>query len=145
MKKQMVCPKCKYEFVYDNGDIDMRIAHLKKDITLLLIQIEEHKALPAKEREARAQWRRWAARDLRNKQAELKDLKEYRKLADQQMKKMEFHLFKALTREYVGELVYMEIIEKMEADLEAYRVSGCMMHEYTRSQHMSSVTSINKL
>lgn len=79
------------------------------------------------------------------KQAELRDLKEYRKLADQQMKKMEFHLFKALTREYVGEDVYMEIIKKMETDLEAYKVSGCMMHEYTRSQHMSSVTSINKL
>lgn len=145
MRKQMVCPKCKHEFVYDNGDIDMRIARLKKDITTIGIQVHEYNALSKSEQSSRCEWRRWAARTLAKKQAELRDLKEYRKLADQQIKNMEFHLFKALTREYVGEDVYMEIIEKMEADLEAYKVSGCMKHEYTRSHHMSSVTSINKL
>lgn len=145
MRKQMVCPKCKHEFTYDNGDIDMRIAHLKKDIAVISTQIQEYNALSKSEQCVRHEWRRWAARTLTRKNAELRDLKEYRKLADQQIKKMEFHLFKALTREYVGEDVYMEIIEKMEADLEAYKVSGCMQHEYTRSHHMSSVTSINKL
>ena len=145
MRKQMVCPRCKHEFTYDNGDIDMRIAHLKKDITTITTQIQEYNTLSKSEQRSRSEWRRWVARTLTKKQAELRDLKEYRKLADQQMKKMEFHLFKALTREYVGESVYMEIIAKMEADLEAYKVSGCMQHEYTRSHHMSSVTSINKL
>lgn len=145
MRKQMVCPKCKHEFTYDNGDIDMRIAHLKKDIAVINTQIQEYNALSTSEQRSRYEWRRYAAKALTKKTAELRDLKEYRKLADQQIKNMEFHLFKALTREYVGEDVYMEIIEKMEADLEAYKVSGCMQHEYTRSHHMSSATSINKL
>lgn len=145
MRKQMVCPKCKHEFVYDNGDIDMQIAHLKRDITLFDDQIAEYNALPKEEQQARAKWRRYVARELAKKHMRLRELKEYRKVADQQMKKMEFHLFKALTRECVGDALYMEIIAKMEADLEAYKVSGCMQHEYTRSQHMSSVTSINKL
>ena len=145
MRKQMVCPKCKHEFTYDNGDIDMQIAHLKRDITLFDDQLAEYKALSQEEQKARAGWRRYIARELMKKRAKLRELKEYRKIADQQMKNMEYNLFKALTREYVGEDVYMEIIKKMETDLEAYKVSGCMMHEYTRSQHMSSVTSINKL
>lgn len=145
MKKQMVCPKCKHEFTYDNGDIDMQIAQLRRDITLLNTQIQEYKALSGGEKQMRKKWLVYARKELTKKNAELRDLKEFRKVADQHIKKMEFHLFKALTREYVGDQVYFEIIEKMEADLEAYKVSGCMQHEYTRSHHMSSVTSINKL
>lgn len=145
MKKQMVCPKCKHEFTYDNGDIDMQIAHLRRSITILNNQIEEYKTLSRSEKQSRQAWLRYARRELTKKNGQLRDLKEFRKVADQQIKKMEFHLFKALTRECVGDAIYFEIIEKMEADLEAYKISGCMQHEYTRSHHMSSVTSINKL
>lgn len=143
--KQLVCPKCKYEFTYFNGELDAEIAFLNKEVTSLHEQFREYKSLPLKQQRERLKWRQYASNELRKKQEKLKELKTYRKLADQQIMKMSFHLFKELTKEYVGQVVYRQIIEKMEADLEAYKVSGCMMHEYTRSQHMSSVTSINKL
>ena len=143
--KQLVCPKCKHEFTYFNGELDAQIALLNKEVTSLHEQFREYKSLPPKQQQERLKWRRYASIELRKKQEKLKELKAFRKLADQQIMKMSFHLFKELTKEYVGQTVYREIIEKMEADLEAYKVSGCMMHEYTRSHHMSSVTSINKL
>lgn len=143
--KQLVCPKCKHEFTYFNGETDAEIDVLRKSITALDEQLREYKTLSDAERKDRAKWHSWAVKELRKKKQKVAELKSYRKIADQQIMKMSFHLFKALTREAVGWDVYYEIIDKMEADLEAYKISGCMQHEYTRSQHMSSVTSINKL
>lgn len=143
--KQLVCPKCKHEFTYFNGTIDAEIDELCERITTLDDQLREFKTLTPAEQEGRAKWHNWAVKDLRKKKKKVAELKSYRKVADQQIMKMSFHLFKALTKEAVGLDVYYEIIDKMEADLEAYKISGCMQHEYTRSQHMSSVISINKL
>lgn len=145
MKKQMVCPKCKHEFTYDNGDIDARIASAKKQINEITSQLVEINALPNDERKKQSKRRHELVKKIKKIEKKLTELKEYRKVSDQHIHHMEFHIFKALTREYVGEGVYREILSKMEADTEAYKVSGLMHHEYTRSQHMSNVTSINKL
>lgn len=145
MAKQMVCPKCKHEFTYDNGDIDQRIASAKKQVTMINLQISEINSLPKEERKKQSKRRADLVRRLQKLNITLTELKEFRKVADQQIHHMEYGIFKALTREYVGDKVYREIVSKVEADLEAYKVSGLMKHEYTRSQHMSSVTSINKL
>ena len=53
--------------------------------------------------------------------------------------------FKERVREYVGEIKFKELIAQMDAELEAYTISGVMRHEYTRSNSKSSVTSIDKL
>ena len=145
MAKQMVCPKCKHEFTYDNGDIDARIASAKKQITEITSQLVEINALPNDERKKQSKRRHDLVKKLKKIEKKLTEFKEYRKVSDQQIHRMEYQIFKAITREYVGESVFKEIISKMEADLEAYKVSGLMKHEYTRSQHMSSVTSVNKL
>ena len=37
------------------------------------------------------------------------------------------------------------MVEEVEQELKAYRISSLMQHEYTRSNSKGDVTSINKL
>ena len=143
--KQLTCPKCHYEFGYDNGYYDENIARLGKEIYDIINQLAEHKLLPKGEQIARTDWWRRAKKSLAEKQKELSELKAIRKAADQQLRRYEFEIFKNLVRDAVGEDLYRKLIEKMKLELEAYQTSGLMRHEYTRSNSKSSVTSIDKL
>lgn len=143
--KQLTCPKCHYEFGYDNGYYDENIARLGKEIYDIMNQLAEHKLLPKGEQIARTDWWRRAKKSLAEKQKELSELKAIRKAADQQLKKYEFEIFKNLVRDAVGEDLYEKLIEKMNEETEAYRTSGLMRHEYTRANSKSDVTSINKI
>lgn len=145
MKYQMTCPKCHYEFEYDNGYLDKNIARLGCEIYDIMHQLAEHNMLPKPEQIARTDWWKRAKRSLSEKQKELAELKAIRKVCDQQIKSYEYQVFKDIVKEAVGEEQYKKFIEKMEAELEAYKISGLMRHEYTRSNAKSNVTSINKI
>lgn len=145
MKYQMTCPNCHYEFQYDNGYFDKNLERLGREIKDITLQLAKYKTLPEKERHRLSGWNHRTKVELVEKQKDYAELKNYRKLADQQVKKMEFHIFKRLVREKIGEPEYLKMIEMMEKEMEAYKVSGLMLHEYTRSAAKSSVTSINKL
>lgn len=145
MKYQLTCPKCKHEFAYNNGHIDSKIASLSAEVTSLVRQLSEHNLLPKDEQIRRtAWWKRTKAR-LAKAQEELAAAKAFRKVADQQVNQFMFHTFKGLVREEIGEEAYMKLIKQMEAETEAYKISGLMRHEYTRSNSKANVTSINKL
>lgn len=79
------------------------------------------------------------------KQKELGELKAIRKVCDQQLKAVEFQIFKDLVKDRLGEAAYKELLEKMEEEAKVYEISGLMRHEYTHSNSKSGVTSINKL
>ena len=145
MKYQLHCPKCHHEFTYDNGYYDSNIARLGMEIQSLTRQLSEHRTLPWAEQKRRSDWYFRTKKALAEKQEEIKGLKEIRKVSDQQVKRAEFQIFKNLVKEKYGEEAYKSLIAKMEKELEAYKVSGLMWHEYTRSNAKSNVTSINKL
>lgn len=42
-KVQLVCPKCRHEFSYNNGYYDVNIARLKKEINEILEQLADYK------------------------------------------------------------------------------------------------------
>lgn len=142
---QMTCPKCHYEFTYDNGYLDKNITRLGHEIQEINLQLTKVKALPYAERKKHEEWRKRAVITVSEKQKEISELKAIRKVADQQIKSYEYQIFKTIVKEYVGEAKYRELIAKVEEDLEAYKVSGLARHEYTRSNSKSSVTNINKL
>ncbi len=145
MKYQLHCPKCNHEFAYDNDYYDRNIARLGMEIASLTKQLAHHKTLPWSEQKRRTDWYFRAKKALTEKQEEIKGLKEIRKISDQQVKRAEFQIFKNLVKEQYGEAAYKSLLAKMEKELEAYKVSGLMLHEYTRSNAKSNVTSINKL
>lgn len=145
MKYQLTCPKCHYEFKYDNDYYDSNIARLGVEIHEIERQLAEHRLLPYDEQRRRTDWWLRAKKSLAEKRKEVAELKAFRKISDQQRRRQEYHTFKRLTRELVGEEQYFKIIEEMEQELKAYDVSGLMKHEYTRANNKSNITSINKL
>lgn len=145
MKYQMRCPKCNHEFTYDNGYLDRNIAQIGMEIASLMKQLAEYKTLPRQEQKQRKKWRDRTNRLLAEKQEEIKGLKEIRKVSDQQIKRMEYQIFKNLVKEQYGEEVYHRLLDEATKELEAYKVSGLMAHEYSRAGSKSNVTGINKL
>ena len=145
MKYQLTCPKCKHEFAYDNDHINGKIARNAAEITDINKQIAQFKLLPADERRRRQAWKDRKNARLQELIAENSQLKSFRKVADQQVKYMQFQIFKNLVEEEFGTEAYRRLLRRAEEELEAYKISGLMAHEYTRANYKTSVTSINKL
>jgi len=145
MKYQLTCPKCKHEFAYNADYYDRNIARLSAEIHELDRKLAEHKALPKHEQKRRTDWWLRTKKVRAEKIEELTGLKSIRKVADQQLKAMEYQLFKSFFMDQYGEQAFFEIQAKVKSEMEAYKASGLMRHEYTRSGAKSSVTSINKL
>ena len=145
MKYQLHCPKCHYEFTYDNDYYDKNIARLGAEIKNIMVQMAEYKRLSSSERKKRLAWYNRAKQILIEKQEEIGGLKAIRKVADQQINQAAFQLFKNIIKERFGEAVYKEILDKTKEELEAYKVSGLMWHEYTKASGKSTVTKVEKL
>lgn len=142
----MTCPFCKQEFPFDNGGLDREISEIGQRITTINRRLSEINHLPPYRR-TRETWneRRRLASELARLQEKIAGLKSVRKATDQQIKAFEFQEFKNIVKERFGEAEYRKILDEVQQELKAYQISGLMRHEYTRSPHKSSVTSINKL
>lgn len=143
MAIQFTCPYCKKEFPYDNGAIDAEISKLSQMITHANKRIVELKAVPylpdgKKER-------RKIGIELEAMKARISELKSVRKAANEHKNRTEYGIFKELVRDKLGEDEFIRLIEQKDEMMKAYSVSSMMKHEYTRSNSLSNVTSINKL
>lgn len=145
MKYQLHCPKCHHEFAYDNGYYDKNIHRLGMEIQQITKQLTDFKLLPLEERKRKAQWRKRMNSILQEKSAEISELKAIRKGADQQVLRAKYEIFKDIVMSRYGEQAVIEMLKEADKELEAYKVSGLMVHEYTRSNAKSNVTSINKI
>lgn len=145
MKYQLHCPKCHHEFAYDNGYYDKNIQRLGMEIQQISKQLTDFKQLPLEERKRKKQWRLRMTSILQEKMAEISELKAIRKTADQQVMRAKYEIFKEIVRDRYGEQAVLEMLKEADKELEAYKVSGLMVHEYTRSNSKSNVTSINKI
>lgn len=142
--KQLRCPKCGHEFGYNNGYYDRNIERLGHEIQDIIRQLSQHKLLPYAEQRARTDWYLREKKTLAEKQEQLSELKSIRKAADQQLDWAQNRIFRELVKERLDEAEYMKLILQAEKELDAYKVSGQMWREYSRSKG-KSVTSINKL
>lgn len=141
----MTCPYCKREFPYNNGDLDKKISNIGQRITSINRELAEIKALPTKAKKAREGRRKVLVMELTGLMEKVSGLKAIRKACDQQVKYYEYLAFKEIVKERYGEKEYKQIIAMVEDEIKAYKISGLMLHEYTRSASKSNVTSINKL
>lgn len=142
--KQLRCPKCGHEFGYDNGYYDRNIELLGHEIADLNRQLAQHKLLPFPEQKRRTDWWLRTKKALAEKKEQLGELKAIRKAADQQIKYAEAVIFRDLVKERLGEKEYMKLVLEAEKEMDAYKISGQMWHEYSRTRGQS-VTNINKL
>lgn len=142
---QMTCPFCKKEFPYDNGAIDAKISKLGQEIKEINLELTKFKLKPLKERKAQEGWRRIKVVTLAEKQKEIGELKAVRKAADQQLKYAEYSIFRGIIKDKYGEEECKRLLEQVQEEMKAYKISGLMWHEYSRSRSKANVTSINKL
>lgn len=145
MSRQLTCPKCNHEFTFDNGYYDENITRLGQEIHDINRQLADHKLLSWPEQKARSDWYHRARRSLYEKQKELGELKAIRKMVDQQIDKVLIEILKDLIREELGERKGNALITKALEQVEGYKASDLMRHEYTRSNHKSGVISVGKL
>ena len=71
-------------------------------------------------------------------------MKAIRKAADQQLNQAQFQIFRELVKDRLGEDEYKKLVLQAEKELDAYKLSGLMRHEYSRAKGQS-ITNINKL
>lgn len=145
MPYQMICPYCKKEFPYDNGELDHEITEAGQRIHEILRELSHIKSSAPAVRKAREGRRKVLILEMSDLQVKLGRLKAIRKACDQQMNTFKYNTIKSLIRERCGEKVLEDIMAQMEQEISTYRVSGLMRHEYSRSGAKSNVTSINKL
>lgn len=145
MSLQMTCPYCKQEFPYDNGKLDREISNIGQRIATINRELASIKASQPRVRKAEEGRRKVLVLELTELMEKISGLKTVRKAADQQIKFFEYQAFKDIVRERHGEAEYQKILYMVQEELRAYKVSGLMLHEYTRSNAKANVTSINKL
>lgn len=143
MAVQMTCPYCKREFPYNNGKLDYEISEIGQRINTINRKLTDIKH-GHHDDYSWAEKRRLTT-ELVRLQERISELKTVRKAADQQIKEYEYILFKECVKEKFGEAEYRKIIDQVTEELQAYKASGLMRHEYTRSNAKANVTSINKL
>ena len=145
MKYQLVCPKCKHEFMFNGDYYDNAIDKLGSEISEIQHTLSKFKALPYSEQKKRKSTIDGWKIKLHDKQQQVSELRRIRKIAHDHVNRYTFGEFKRIVRERYGQKVYEEILAEAVEACEAYRVTDTMKHEYTRSNSLSDVTSINKL
>lgn len=141
---QLVCPICKHEFKYDNGQVDKDIADHTKDILKITSQLTMYNTKTTEEKKKNLKWYNKAKMALEIKKQQLTELKNFRKLAEQHRSKQEYQAFKNAVKDICGEDVFRKCIEKTNQDVSAYNISDTAKVTYTRTGG-ESITSINKL
>ena len=145
MSVQMTCPHCKREFPFDNGKLDREISNIGQRISAINRELAEIKSAGTRYRKAADGRRKVLTLELTRLMERLSGLKAIRKASDQQIKFYEYQAFKNIVKDRYGDEEYRKILTMVDEEIRAYKVSGLMRHEYTRSNSKSNVTSINKL
>lgn len=145
MSVQMICPFCKREFPFNNGNLDKEIQIYKQRVTKISEELTDIKNMPLNSKKKNNERRKRLVSEKAKIERKLVELKTIRKATDQQRKQYEYYMFKTIVRERHGEEEFRKIIDIVEEEVKAYEISGLMWHEYTRSNSKSNVISINKL
>lgn len=143
-KYQLVCPKCKHEFQYDNGYYDREIARLATEIQDINIQLAAHNKLPWAEKKARQDWWERTKLALSIKIKQISELKSFRKIANQSKDNEIDRAFRNVVKELIGIEAYVECCDKAEEACAAYSIQSTMKKGYTSSTG-HGVTNINKI
>ena len=134
-KIQLVCPKCKYEFSFNLGDLDKQILELGKDIQSMLKQLAEFKLLPSEEQSKRLHWRRQVIYGLEKKKEQLNKLKIKSKSVHDEVTRINYHLLKNVIKDFYGNKEFERCINEVIERGKAYKISNTMgIENYTHSK-----------
>lgn len=145
MSIQMICPYCKKEFPFNNGNLDREIEEAKQKLKKIEEELVCIKCLPYSLQKQREGRRKVLISEKSKVITKLSKLKAVRKVANENMRRTENGIFRQIVRERYGKEEYEKIIALVEEEMKAYSVCTLMKHEYSRSNSKSSVTRLNKI
>lgn len=110
----LTCPKCHYEFEFDHVRYDNDIARLGKEIRDIMDQFARNKASMGEWSPQYKDWAAKAARAMRIKQNQIAELKQFRKVANEQAQQTKLQIFAQIVREHVPFEQYVAWHEQAE-------------------------------
>lgn len=134
-KVQLICPKCKYEFSFNLGEIDTNILELGRDIQSISRQLAEFKTLPEIEQKKRLYWRKQTLFALEKKKEQLKQFKIRSKSVHDEVTRMNYQLLKNVIKDFYGNDEFERCINEVIERGKAYKISQTVgIDNYTHSK-----------
>lgn len=134
-KIQLTCPKCKYEFSFNLGDLDTQIMNLGKEIQTITRQLAEFKILSKEEQKAKLYWKKQTVFALQKKKEQLTKLKIKSKSVHDEVTRMNYHILKNVIKEFYGNEEFERCINEVIKRGKAYKISETMgINNYTHSK-----------
>lgn len=128
-KMHLKCPKCNYDFEYNEGYVERKIDELRMEIHSIDSQLADFKAKHPYGYKTDP-WYRSAVKAKTTKTEQLSEIRNYRKLAYNQRDVQMFYALKARLRRELGEEKYMQLIQELEDELR-YNVADLAKQKYT--------------
>ena len=134
-KVQLICPKCRYEFSFNLGELDTRILELGRDIQSILRQLAEFKTLSTKEQKEKIYWKKQTVFALEKKKEQLSKLKIKSKAVHDEVTRMNYHLLKNVIKDFYGNDEFEKCINEVIKRGKAYKINEIMgIDNYTHSK-----------
>ncbi len=131
---QLVCPHCHYEFQYNNGKLDMDIHRYREKLGYL----KERREIVRGDYSRAKEFKRIGI-EISRVMKKLSELKDYRRLADEQKEKQEFAAFKNAVREFWGEAGFRRCLEYMCEETKGYSIQDIAKGTYAKAGRNGAV------
>lgn len=132
---QLICPKCRYEFSFNLGELDTQILELGRDIQSILRQLAEFKTLSTKEQKEKIYWKKQTVFALEKKKEQLSKLKIKSKAVHDEVTRMNYHLLKNVIKDFYGNDEFEKCINEVIERGKAYKINETMgIDNYTHSK-----------
>lgn len=134
-KVQLICPKCKYEFSFNLGDLDTQILELGRDIQSITRQLAEYKTLSEEEQKEKYTWKRQTIFALEKKREQLKKLKIKSKSVHDEVTRMNYQILKNIIKDFYGDDEFERCINEVIERSKAYKLNETMgISNYTHAK-----------
>lgn len=134
-KVQLTCPKCKYEFSFNLGDLDSEILELGRDIQIMTKQLAEFKLLPIEQQKEKLSWRRKVIYGIEKKKEQLSKLKIKSRAVHDEVTRMNYHILKNVIKDFYGNAEFERCINEVIERGKAYKLNETIgIDNYTHSK-----------
>lgn len=134
-KVQLTCPKCKYEFPFNLGEVDTKREELGRDIRSIMEQLTKFKLLSPEEQQEKLEWKRRTVYKLECLRKECRDLKTKSKGVHDELTRQNYSILKQVIRDFYGDKEFARCINEVIERGKAYNLSSTMaLDNYTHSK-----------
>lgn len=134
-KVQLTCPKCKYEFSFNLGELDLKIIELGMEIQSILGQLAEFKKLSKEEQKEKLYWKKQTVFALNKKREQHAKLKAKSRAVHDEVTRMNYRLLKDVIKDFYGNYEFERCINEVIERGKAYKINETIgIDNYTHSK-----------